>query len=223
MVTRKFLISWHKTIVVSFTIFIVLSLVFAFARGRFELYGLTWGMLIGSLFGAFPLMALGTRIEVNENEVRFCGGVLSLIFPKKCKSILLSSVREVRLGLPKINKGMSTFAAINISSEKDEITFNPDLFRKQTLMDLFRHLKNRAPNIRFDKYSQKMLERGVGHSELIGTVGKNFARSVVIVMIVGLIVLILYRVNIVSKDWLYPILGLQIIVLPIVVNRFQRS
>lgn len=214
-----FSISWVRTIFVSLVLFTVLTLVFAFSKGHFEWYGFKWGMFFGAMFAVFPLMVLGTRIEIDEYKVIFRRGILSLIFPKYYKSISLSSIKGVRLGLPQKNKATSTFAAINIASVSDEISFNPDLFDRETLQSLFRSLKNSVPNIKLDNYAKNILENENGQGELIKTVGRNFLASVVVILIFTTVIYFLNKVEIIPKDWLYPILGLQLFVVPLIVNK----
>ncbi|KKQ40753.1 MAG: hypothetical protein US60_C0054G0012, partial [Microgenomates group bacterium GW2011_GWC1_37_8] len=188
-----------RVLLISAIIFVVMFLVFAFARGKFELYGLGLGAFFGALFALFPLVfGLGQKVELSDKEINYSSNLLALFISKFKKRLLLSGVDEVRLGIPKFNRNQATFAAINISTTNDEITFNPDMFDNTTLHNLFQELKTRNPNIKFDNYALNLIEQGKDGAVFRKTVLGNFIWTALLIILIGLISLILFKLGVVS-------------------------
>jgi hypothetical protein len=153
--------SWKRVWGVSAIIFLILSFAVAFSRGSFDFTGLKLGVMIGTGFAAFPLFyGLGQRIEISEDEVIYSAHLGDLVVNNTKKRIPITEVEEVRLGKPRLNKGVTTFAAMNITGKNREITFNPDLFESSVLVILFKELKLRKPGVKFDEYVENLIEKG---------------------------------------------------------------
>lgn len=208
-----------KVVFISAVIFTVICLVFTFSRGKFELNGLGLGAIFGLLFALFPLVfGFGKKVELTDNEISYNSNLLVLFISKFKKKLLLSQISEVRLGTPKFNKLQATFTAINISSENEEITFNPDLFNNSTLHNLFQELKARNPNIKFDTYSLNLIEKVEDGGAFTKTVMGNFLWTALLIILFALISLVLYKIEIISKEALFVVTGVQIIIVPMIYN-----
>lgn len=180
-----------KVVFILAVIFTVICLVFTFSRGKFELNGLGLGAIFGLLFALFPLVFwFAQKVELTDREISCSSNLLALFIGKFKKKLLLSQICEVRLGIPKFNRHQATFAAINISSENDEITFNPDLFNKSTLHNLFQELKTKNPNIKFDTYSLNLIEKGEDGGAFPKMVLGNFLLAALLIIIFGIISLV---------------------------------
>lgn len=151
-----------------------MSFAVALSKGSFDIAGLKLGMMIGAGLAVFPLFyGLGQRIEILKDEVVYSAHLGDLVVNNTKKRIPIMEVEEIRLGKPRINKFVNTFAAINISSKDKEITFNPDLFESSTLATLFRELGARNGKIKFDNYSLSMMEKGRDEGLFRKNVWKN--------------------------------------------------
>lgn len=208
-----------KVVFISAVIFIVICLVFTFSRGKFELNSLGLGVTFGLLFALFPLVyGFGQKLELTDKEISYSSSLLALFISKFKKKLLLTQISEVRLGTPKFNKHQATFAAINISSENDEITFNPDLFNNVILQNLFQELKTRNPNIKFDDYSLNLIEKGKDGGVFPKMVLGNFLWTALLIILIGIISLVFYKMEIISKEAVFVVTGAQIIIVPIIFN-----
>lgn len=210
----------QKVLLISAIIFIVMCLIFAFSRGKFELNGFGLGAILGALFALFPLVyGFGQRVELTDREISFSSNLLTLFISKFKKKLLLSEVDEIRLGIPKFNKNQATFAAINISTPNDEITFNPDLFDNEMLHDLFQALKTQNPNIKFDNYALNLVSQGKDSGVFRKTVFGNFIWTALLIITIGVISLLMFKLGVISKETVYVVIGLQIIIVPLIFSR----
>ena len=207
----------------SVIIFFVMCFIFAFGRGKFELYGLSLGVAFGLLFALFPLVyGFGQKVELTDKEISYSSSLLAVIISKFRKKLLLSEVDEIRLGISKFNKNNATFAAINISGKNDEISFNPDLFNNVTLQNLFQELKTQDPNIKLDNYALNLIEQGKDSGTFRKTVFGNFIWTALLIIVIETVSLLLFKLGIVSKEVVYIVTGLQIIIVLLIFNRLAK-
>lgn len=212
--------SHKKVFLISAIIFIVMCFIFAFARGSFELNGLGLGAIFGGLFALFPLMyGLGQKFDLTDKEIIYRSNLFALFISKFKKKLLIAEINEIRLGIPKSNINRATFAAINISTSKDEITFNPDLFDNMTLHDLFQELRVRNSGIKFDNYALRLIGQGKDSNVFRKTVFGNFILAALLIIVIGAISLMLSNLGVISKEIVYLINATQLIIVPIIFNR----
>ena len=147
--------SKRKVFLVILVIFIFFCLVFSFTKGEFDPYGFEIGFVISTAFSLVIVFnELGRHITITKDGVVYYPNMLNKLLREPASKILISQIKSIRLGLPRVNKQMSTFAAINISSDDKEISFNPDLYDNSVIQKLFKELKARNPKIKLDKYSR---------------------------------------------------------------------
>lgn len=220
MVTKKsYSSSPTKVVFISSVIFTAICLVFTPSKGKFDLTGLGLGATFGLLFALFPLVyGFGQKIKFTESEISYSSSLLACCISKFKKKLLISQIREVRLGTPKFSKYQATFAAINISSENDEITFNPDLFNNDTVQNLFQELKTRNPNIKFDNYSLNFIEKGKNGGVSTKMVFSNFLWTILLIIFVGITSLVLFKLDIIPNELIYVVAGAQIVIVPFIYN-----
>lgn len=158
---KTFSSSQKKVLLITLVIFSVIFIIFNVFVGKYEKTGLVLGVAFGLVFAMFPLFyGLGQKIEVTDKEFIYSSNILVLFFSRLKKKLLISEIIEIRLGVPKFNKGLNTFAAINISTQKEEISFNPDLFDSTTMQNLILTLKLKNPHLKLDNYANSLMEQG---------------------------------------------------------------
>jgi hypothetical protein len=228
MQPQTYVPSVKKLLLVSAAFITTLSLAFAFARGFFDLGGLGLGAIAGGLFALFPAFySLGVKIEITDRELRYSPHALALLINRLQKKVALGDITRVRLGLPRKNIHLATFAAINIVSPSGEITLNPDLFDPSTLHKLFRELQDKNPHINFDSYAQKLINNEEADGLFSKTVFRNAAATMLLMLIVGIVALGLFRLGLVSKEAAVSTAGLQLIFMPLlynfIVSQFKKT
>lgn len=213
--------SKKRVLYVFFVILISFVLTFSFAHEGFDVYGLKLGLIFGTLMGLFPLFfGLGQTVFVENTKISYSSNLIDLLFRKSnLKQININDIKFVGLGIPKMNKNVASFAAINISSEDKEITFNPDLFDTTTLKKLFSKLNSDNSNISFDKYSSAILEAEKPDKIFRKVVIKNFSLTVVLMMVMVLLLLYLNHLNVVSTKLVFSAITMSFIFLPLIYNR----
>ena len=219
METKVYRSSSKKILIVASVLFLVMLAVFSFARGSFEVEGFKLGLF----FGALPALLItffgyGQVVKVSQTEVIYSSSLLTLLIDGLKVKIPVNELTEIRLGLPKINQTRATFAAINISSQDKEITFNPDLFDNGTLQSLFAEIKRLNESVKMDDYATSIMETGGDKGAFPKKVLGNFLGSALLIVLVGLITIFMYKSGIASKKAVYLITGTQIIFIPIVYN-----
>lgn len=71
----------QRVLLISVLILVVISLVFAFARGKFELQGLALGIGFGALLAVIPLVVgLGQKVELTDAEIWYSPHLLASQF-----------------------------------------------------------------------------------------------------------------------------------------------
>lgn len=181
---------------------------------------------IGLFFGALLLGAtFRAKLILTEQRITYYPSFvlhfLDTLF-KKENALDLSEIQEVRLGTPRLNKNVATFAAINIASANKEITFNSDLFEKGILQCFFKDLQQKNPSIKFDNYSLSIIQVGSDQHIFAYTVLKNFILTALLLVINGILFLLLYGVGVLKKETVVLLLGSQLIFVPLVFNRFAK-
>lgn len=167
-------ISYRKVLIISVIMFGGLSLAFSFTPGQFDIESMKMGMIIGGGFTLLlQMLVFGQKVEITGGEVIYYPNWIAWIVSTYKKKLILPGIREVRLGLPRKNKEKRTFAAINISSQNEEISFNPDLFDFLTLVALFKELRKNQ-SIKFDEFSLKLMDRGDDRDSFRRQVFGNF-------------------------------------------------
>lgn len=221
-----FAASYKKIFTVFSAFVLILGIVFSFSFNKGsspDLEGFLVGVAVGSMFGLFVLFfGLGQRASIDNEFIRYSSNLLSVVFPNLKKSIRLNEVKEVSLGLPKMNQ-RATFAAINIRSNDKEITFNPDLFNESTLHRLFLQLQKSNPSISFDNYSSNIIAGKGSEPVFRKTVLKNFGMIATFIVLVGVVGISLYSLGVLSKGGTFAFMGLMYFVLPFLYNYLRRG
>jgi hypothetical protein len=219
---KSYSASRKKVLFISATVLVVLCLVFAFSRGKFEVNGLGLGTIFGFLFALLLIIyGFGQKVELSKKEISYSSNSLALFINKFKKRLQLSEIIEIRLGIPKFNKNNATFAAVNIATTNEEISFNPDLFDNTTLRNLFRELRNQSPNIKLDDYTLNLIE-GKDDRVFQKMVLGNLLWTTLLIILIGIISLLFYKMEIISKEAVFVINCSQIIIVPIIFNWFAN-
>lgn len=199
--------------------------IFSNARGHFEIYGFWLGTIFGLLFGSFLVfVGLGQRIIIDNEVVSYASNLFQLIFKLPgLRNMNIEDIEEVRLGIPRINKNMTTMAAINISSSNDEISFNPDLFENRTIVSLLRKLRDGNPQIKFDQYSTSLMLAGNDNHRLRTTVLKNFYVTVLLITLFLAILLFLKYIHFLDSQLIYLTMVQVFLLLPFIYNRIFEN
>ncbi len=150
--------SYRKLFLLTICILVFFSVIFAFSRTNFDISGLGLGFGIGVGFAMLiALLGYGQQLEVNEKEIKFYQNFLSKIIGKQTTNLPITELDTIRYGSPQMNN-MNTFLAINISTKTGEISFNPDLFEKTTIGNLFRKIKELNARVVFDELAIEVMK-----------------------------------------------------------------
>ena len=149
--------SYRKLFLLTIFLLVFFSVIFAFSRSTFDLTGLGIGFGIGAGFTALlALLGYGQQLEVNDIELIFYQNLLSKIIGKQTTKLQIVELEKIRYGSPQMN-AINTFLAINISTQKSEISFNPDTFDKATIRNLFRKIKELNSRVIFDQMATEVI------------------------------------------------------------------
>lgn len=214
---RTFYSSIKKAFVAYSFIVLLLAVGFGFHNWRFELVGFGWGALFGAILGLFVFILGSQKISINNNYVTCGNSLFTMVSKKFGKSLELLKIREVRLGTPRFNN-VATFAAINIATDNEEITFNPDLFKVSTLQNLFKELKLKNPHISFDNYSTTVMNGQSGQKIFAKRVLKTFTLIVILILTIPIIPITLYKLRIISGSQTMILLGVLLFCSPFIYN-----
>jgi len=217
----------YKKVLIAFLAFVlILGTIFSFSLKKTsspDLEGFLFGAATGAVFGLVVLFfRFGQRVKIFNNQVEYSPHLLSIFISKLSKRLVIPEVKEVALGLPKINQE-ATFAAINIRTDNQEITFNPDLFDEITLQKLFAKLQQLNPNILFDSYATRIIKGESGDKVFRIKVFGNFSRTILLMFFIALLSIGLYKTKLLSKQMTFVFLGVALFVLPFVFNYLMKK
>lgn len=168
---ETFTASYRRVLIVFSAFVLILGTIFSFSLKKTSIpsfEGFLFGAAMGGVFGLLVLsFGFGQKLEISGNQINYSPHLLSTLLSGLRKRLIISEIKEVVLRLPKINQ-VATFAAINIRTENQEITFNPDLFDESTLQKLFLKLQQLNTNIQFDLYAVRIM-KGVSGNRLFKT------------------------------------------------------